>query len=119
MAWNKKKKNIFPLLHKVQKGLCFYCSRIMGKKNSTFDHFVPRSREGLTVITNLVLAHRTCNRDKADRMPTLIEIKRLERRNEELAKMLFGIDRFYGLWAILTGAPTTPPDRKQIWPTSQ
>jgi hypothetical protein len=44
---------------------CFYCRRKVGKRSSTVDHVVPRSKGGPDAPHNLVLCCRSCNIHKA------------------------------------------------------
>ncbi len=90
-----------------QKGLCFYCDRVLsridGKDNDHFpdvDHFIPRSIiEGLNSgilrrinadnVWNLVIACRKCNRGeggKFDRIPDKKYFAKLTERNEQFAE---------------------------------
>ena len=45
---------------------CFYCKKILNGAGE-FDHKQPISRGGSNLASNLVLACRTCNRDKRDK----------------------------------------------------
>jgi hypothetical protein len=50
--------------------LCFICKEPFGKKEKpTIDHWIPISKGGKWDISNLRLAHRSCNFWKADRVP--------------------------------------------------
>ena len=77
----------------AQRGLCFHCARPMlwraahsrrggdGRNDNarwTRDHLLPRSCGGRG-STNLVLAHRLCNRDRAATMPTPAMVERARR----------------------------------------
>ncbi len=56
-------------LRALQNNRCFYCGcrcTAEGKHRATLDHLLPRSRGGLSVTANLVLACQECNTDKAD-----------------------------------------------------
>lgn len=50
---------------------CRYCLRPLkyGTHELTFDHLLPVSRGGASVLNNLVTACRPCNEKKADRTP--------------------------------------------------
>lgn len=48
-----------------QSNVCFYCGK---KKYLTIDHVIPKSKDGSNKIENLVLACKTCNVKKADKM---------------------------------------------------
>jgi 5-methylcytosine-specific restriction endonuclease McrA len=64
------------LMDVLQGGRCFYCGEPVGAK-ATFDHLIPQAYGGTDDPGNIVLAHRRCNRAKADRLPTPEEIDRL------------------------------------------
>jgi 5-methylcytosine-specific restriction endonuclease McrA len=48
---------------------CQYCGDHLPSEQLTFDHVVPRSRNGLTVWTNVVTACSACNLRKSYRLP--------------------------------------------------
>jgi HNH endonuclease len=58
-----------PLVEARAGGACEYCRLLQAATGVTFhiDHFVPRSRGGLTAMSNLVLSCPGCNLAKADR----------------------------------------------------
>lgn len=54
-------------LGKKSNGRCWYCgTHFTAKQRPTRDHLVPRSKGGLTVGRNLVLACTGCNGAKSD-----------------------------------------------------
>ena len=55
------------ILSEVQEGRCFYCRKAISG-GSEVDHFVPWSRYPVDLGHNFVLAHRSCNGDKADHL---------------------------------------------------
>jgi 5-methylcytosine-specific restriction endonuclease McrA len=69
-------------LHAYQGSVCALCGLTvrrgqwsgMGRELGTIDHVVPRSLKGHEGFGNIVLAHRGCNNDKADRLPTGCEL---------------------------------------------
>lgn len=81
------------LVHRLlsaQGGKCFYCPRRISfdrsPRHSRFaskDHFIPLSRGGSAGMSNVVLSCRRCNTQKANRLPTMIELLRWN----ELAKI--------------------------------
>lgn len=73
------------LMDVLQGGRCFYCGEPVGGK-ATFDHLIPKAYGGTDAAANIVLAHRRCNRLKADRLPTTEEIDRFiaQRRRSRL-----------------------------------
>jgi 5-methylcytosine-specific restriction endonuclease McrA len=75
----------------IQNYECFYCNlelrnRYKKKRayplmsDPTYDHLIPKSKGGGDGL-NLVIAHRNCNYEKADRMPTEEEMRKLETLN--------------------------------------
>lgn len=54
--------------YKAQKGKCYYCKAPAGKDYQV-DHVVPLSRGGSNDPANLVIACRSCNASKSDRLP--------------------------------------------------
>lgn len=49
---------------------CFICKEPFGKREKpTIDHWIPLSRGGTWVLSNLRLAHKSCNIWKSDRLP--------------------------------------------------
>ncbi len=54
-----------PILFDVQKGVCLYCQRPLGR-HLQVDHFVPWSRYPADLGHNFVLAHDKCNGAKSD-----------------------------------------------------
>jgi hypothetical protein len=47
-------------------GLCALCSRPMDPKDAEPDHRIPTSHDGEDALSNLYLAHRSCNRARGD-----------------------------------------------------
>lgn len=62
-------------LRELQRGLCFYCERIMPAA-AAVDHFIPWSRYPRDLMHNLVLAHSKCNADKSDWLGAQIYLER-------------------------------------------
>lgn len=54
---------------KIQKGVCYYCNRHIGRANLTMDHLVPISRGGKSKKGNLVPACKDCNNKKKYLLP--------------------------------------------------
>jgi 5-methylcytosine-specific restriction endonuclease McrA len=54
---------------KIQKGICYYCHREMGRENLTMDHLVPLSRGGKSKKGNIVPACKECNNKKKYLLP--------------------------------------------------
>lgn len=47
----------------------------------TIDHIIPLNRGGTDTIDNVAAAHRRCNRDKSDRVPTPAGVTYITDRN--------------------------------------
>lgn len=57
--WNKK----------VQRGICYYCHREVGREQLTMEHVVPLSRGGKSKKGNIVPACKDCNNKKKSMLP--------------------------------------------------
>lgn len=51
------------------RGQCQYCHRPVMRRDVTYDHIIPKSRGGLTLWENIVIACRPCNQRKGNRTP--------------------------------------------------
>lgn len=71
-----------PILMQYQKGDCFYCLKPLGDRGDV-DHFIPWSRYPIDFGHNFVLAHSTCNTQKADRLAALEHLERWCERNDQ------------------------------------
>ena len=56
-------------LYLVYAGRCFYCGEPLTIKDSTIDHWIPKSRGGPNEMDNLRLSCLTCNRLKGSTLP--------------------------------------------------
>ena len=56
-------------MRKIQKGVCYYCRREVGRTNLTMDHVVPLSRGGRSRKGNIVAACKECNNKKKYLLP--------------------------------------------------
>ena len=54
---------------RIQKGICFYCGRDVGRANLTMDHVVPMSRGGRSRKGNVVPSCKDCNNKKKYLLP--------------------------------------------------
>jgi 5-methylcytosine-specific restriction endonuclease McrA len=86
-------------------GICQYCATEVTTKDFTFDHVVPRSRDGETTWENIVCACQPCNTFKANRTPkeakmTLLTEPRKPRPYEIAARQrtMFGQQSFNEDW---------------------
>lgn len=69
-----------PILTEYQGADCFYCMKPL-RGEADVDHFVPWSRYPVDFGHNFVLAHRTCNARKADRLAAVGHLSRWCERN--------------------------------------
>jgi 5-methylcytosine-specific restriction protein A len=67
--------------NKIQKGICYYCKREVGREQLTMDHVVPLSRGGKSKKGNIVPACKECNNKKKYLVPVEWEeyVKSLEK----------------------------------------
>jgi 5-methylcytosine-specific restriction enzyme A len=65
---------------KIQKGVCYYCNREVGRTQLTMDHLIPLSRGGKSKKGNVVAACKECNNKKKYLVPLEWEeyLKRLK-----------------------------------------
>lgn len=56
-------------MNQVNKGICHYCRREVGRNEVTMDHIVPFSRGGKSRKGNVVPACKTCNNRKKSLLP--------------------------------------------------
>jgi len=56
-------------MNQVNKGICHYCRREVGRTDVTMDHIVPVSRGGKTRKGNVVPACKMCNNRKKSLLP--------------------------------------------------
>ena len=56
-------------MRKIQKGLCHYCNRHVGRENLTMDHVLALSRGGKSRKGNIVPACKVCNNKKKYLLP--------------------------------------------------
>jgi 5-methylcytosine-specific restriction protein A len=54
---------------RIDRGLCHYCGRSVGRLELTMDHVVPLGRGGRTVRGNVVAACKACNTRKRTFLP--------------------------------------------------
>ncbi|HDZ90081.1 MAG: HNH endonuclease [Deltaproteobacteria bacterium] len=54
---------------RIDKGICHYCRRKVGRENLTMDHVVPLARGGQSRKGNLVPACKECNSRKKYLLP--------------------------------------------------
>ena len=70
---------------KIQKGICYYCHRKVGREQLTMDHVVPLSRGGKSRKGNVVAACKACNSKKKYLLPVEWEeyLKSLRKKSPE------------------------------------
>jgi 5-methylcytosine-specific restriction protein A len=56
-------------MNQVNKGICHYCRRAVGRRDLTMDHIVPLSRGGRSTKGNVVPACKMCNNRKKYLLP--------------------------------------------------
>jgi 5-methylcytosine-specific restriction endonuclease McrA len=56
-------------LRRINKGICYYCKREVGRDQLTMDHVVPLSRGGKSTKGNIVPACKECNTKKKYLLP--------------------------------------------------
>jgi len=56
-------------MNQVNKGICHYCRREVGRNEVTMDHIVPISRGGKSRKGNVVPACKMCNNRKKSLLP--------------------------------------------------
>jgi 5-methylcytosine-specific restriction endonuclease McrA len=56
-------------MNQVNKGICHYCRREVGRNDVTMDHIVPVSRGGKSRKGNVVPACKMCNNRKKSLLP--------------------------------------------------
>lgn len=77
-------------IYQAQGGNCHICGlKLRAKFNSpllTIDHVWPMSKAigGNKFMGNVLLSHLKCNREKADRLPTLAEVEALNSANRRM-----------------------------------
>lgn len=64
-------------LHKRQGGRCAICQQGLslrgeGPEAPTFDHIIPRSKQGPTTMWNLRLTHQRCNNSRGDETDSIM-----------------------------------------------
>jgi len=78
-AKNRKLNNIAPLSKKNiyvrDEGKCQYCGTVVTMKSCTIDHVMPKSKGGVHDWCNVVLACRTCNHRKGDKLVFEFKLK--------------------------------------------
>lgn len=48
-------------LYKKYRGICWICKKFIARNNASRDHVKPKSLGGSNEITNIALAHKSCN----------------------------------------------------------
>ena len=61
------------------KGRCGYCGDKVAQSSFTFDHIIPRSKEGKTSWENIVVCCHACNQKKDSRTPEQAKMKLLHK----------------------------------------
>lgn len=61
-------------LHNAIDGKCYLCMCDLDENDMTKDHVFPKTL-GYTITRNMMPAHKKCNLEKGDRLPTVEEIE--------------------------------------------
>ena len=59
-----RRKRMSPVIKTLRKrdgDLCFFCNKKVGQENESVEHLIAITHGGTNHISNLLLAHRTCN----------------------------------------------------------
>ncbi|WP_212751472.1 HNH endonuclease signature motif containing protein [Pseudoalteromonas sp. S2721] len=70
------------------KRICFICRNPIHEDQLSIDHVIPWSFMYSDDLWNLVYAHKGCNSQKLNVIPSQLDIERLNSRNEKLLKQL-------------------------------
>lgn len=62
---NRSKVNL-DLLYRKYRGICWICRKFCPRDKASRDHIIPESLGGSSEITNLALAHKTCNNKRGN-----------------------------------------------------
>lgn len=62
-------------IYKRDRFTCQYCGAQPGMEELSIDHVIPKSRGGISLWTNCVLACTACNARKANRMPAEVGMR--------------------------------------------
>ena len=72
-AWRKRRRSFVPCTRRNllirDNATCQYCGLVVGTKEFTLDHVVPRCQGGTTTFLNTVISCVQCNSRKAGRTP--------------------------------------------------
>lgn len=68
--------------------ICFHTGQIINPKNLSIDHVIPWSYIFSDDLWNLVYVDRSINSSKSNRIPDEQTIEKLEKRNQELSKLI-------------------------------
>lgn len=77
----------YHVLSSFYNGKCFYCGKNIKKENAHVDHFIPWSFVQADQLWNLVIACRTCNLSKSDKLPNKQFLNIVIDRNDTLVSV--------------------------------
>lgn len=63
----------------IGKGICYYCEARFPKEELTMDHVVPLARGGKSTKKNCVVACKSCNTDKGNKMSVELTIEKMKK----------------------------------------
>ncbi len=109
-------------LRDLQANRCFYCDERLDGLTDV-DHFIPRVRSANDAIENLVLADRSCNRDKSDLLAAPSFVVHWAERNRGQAEALAMIAEMSATESDREGTMAVarsiyahlPPDGTPMW----
>ena len=81
-------------LSELQNHYCFYCHEKIGSNENTkpeVDHFIPWARYPNDSLTNYVVAHSKCNRDKRDHLAANVHLEHWVERISGNSSILDGL----------------------------
>lgn len=97
------------LYQEFENDCCFYCGKKLTPKDTDVDHFIPWSFVKDDNLWNLVLSCQSCNRQKNDKLPSDLYVRKIVNRNKLLIEKLNAenysherIERLY-YWAKVNG----------------
>jgi 5-methylcytosine-specific restriction endonuclease McrA len=77
-----------PVLMEIQRGACFYCGTKLKVADADVDHFIAWARYPIDLGHNFVLADRSCNNKKRDRLPAFRHLAAWTERNERYGNQI-------------------------------
>lgn len=63
-------RSFYEMVRTIPRLRCFWCKRVVAKKDRNVDHIIPLRRGGQHRLSNLCCACSSCNRSKCARLPS-------------------------------------------------